>query len=69
MTNKPDPKDVFTKSQLASIYQVSFATMAKWLDKLPADIGRPFHGYYYTPGQIKGIYKKLDNPDFEKEDV
>ena len=67
MAIKEPKRESMTKSQLADKFGISGKTMSKWLDKLPPDIGRPFSGYFFTPGQVEQIYKKLDSPELNKD--
>jgi hypothetical protein len=50
-----------TKKDLMQEYKISMPTLNIWLSSIKG-LGKP-KGYFYTPKQVKMIYKKYGNPN------
>lgn len=52
----------YRMDELACLYEVDKGTLRRWLRPFSIEIG-PRLGYYYTPAQVKIIFKNLGVPD------
>ena len=51
----------YSIKELATLYQISGKTMKKWIMEFAPDVGKRV-GRYYTPKQVKVIFKEIGIP-------
>jgi hypothetical protein len=56
------PTRPYTHKELASLYQVSWPTLKKWIEPYLDEIGEKI-GHFYTIKQVEIIFQLVGRPD------